>query len=215
MSMRYAIPEGGRLKLLSGSGSVHVIAEARDDVEIDQPRAHVEVRDDHVLEVRSKSGSVTARCPTGARVSVGVISGSVRLEGEFGSVKVSAISGSIHVDQVQGDVDIRSVSGSLTLESCGGNCSMNTKSGRITVGEVGKGLQAATISGTIEGATAGQGAVEVKSISGSVSLQVPEGRHPHAKFKTLSGRVRCDCPAGEDFDLKVTTLSGSIEITKA
>src|SRR3970282_2027268 len=130
MSMRYAIPEGGRLKLLSGSGSVHVIAEDRDDVEIDQPRAHVEVRDNHVLEVRSKSGSVTARCPTGARVSV-----SVRLECVFGSAKVSAISGSIHVDQVQGDVDIRSVSGSLTLESCGGNCSMNTKSGRITVGE--------------------------------------------------------------------------------
>ena len=78
-----------------------------------------------------------------------------------------------------------------------------------------RGLQAATISGTIEAGTAGQGAVEVKSISGSVSLQVPEGRNPRAKFRTLSGRVRCDCPQGEDFELKVTTLSGSIEITKA
>ncbi len=65
--MRYRLPESGRLKLLSGSGSIHVIAEDRDDVEIDQPRAHVEVKD-HVLEVHSKSGSVTARCPTGTRV---------------------------------------------------------------------------------------------------------------------------------------------------
>ena len=213
MGMRYRLPESGRLKLLTGSGSIHVIAEDRDDVEIDQPRAHVEVKD-HVLEVHSKSGSVAARCPTGTRVSVGVISGSVRLEGTFGSVKVSAISGSIHADEVRGDVDVRSVSGSLSVESCGGDCSLNTKSGRITVGHVGQGLSAATISGTIEAGIAGQGAVEVKSISGSVSLQVPEDRHPRARFRTLSGRVRCDCPQGEDFDLKVTTLSGSIEITK-
>ena len=211
--MRYRLPESGRLKLLSGSGSIHVIAEDRDDVEIDQPRAHVEDKD-HALEVHSKSGSVTARCPTGTRVYVGVISGSVRLEGTFASVKVSAISGSIHVGSVRGDVDVRSVSGSLSVESCGGDCCLNTKSGRITVGHVEKGLQAATISGTIEAGTAGQGAVEVKSISGSVSLQVPEGRNPRVKFRTLSGRVRCDCPAGEDFELRVTTLSGSIEITK-
>src|SRR3990170_8878073 len=106
MGMRYRLPESGRLKLLSGSGSIHVIAEDRDDVEIDQPRAHVEDKD-HVLEVHSKSGSVTARCPTGTRVYVGVISGSVRLEGTFASVKVSAISGSIHVGSVRGDVDVR------------------------------------------------------------------------------------------------------------
>src|SRR3990172_3555713 len=203
MGIRYRLPEGGRLGLLGGSGSIRVIAEDRDDVEVDQPNSHAEVKGE-VLEVRSKSGSLTARCPTGTRVSVGAISGSVRLEGTFASVKVSAISGSVHVGSVRGDADVRSVSGSL-----------NTKSGRITVGHVEKGLQAATISGTIEVGTAGQGAVELKSISGSVSLQIPEGRHPHAKFRTLSGRVRCDCPQGEDFELKVTTLSGSIEITKA
>ena len=214
MGIRYKLPDGGRLRLLGGSGSIRVIAEDRDDVEVDQPNSHAEVKGE-VLEVRSKSGSLTARCPTGTRVSVGAISGSVRLEGTFASVKVSAVSGSVHVGSVRGDADVRSVSGSLSIESCGGDCSLNTKSGRITVGHVEKGLQAATISGTIEVGTAGQGAVELKSISGSVSLQIPEGRYPHAKFRTLSGRVRCDCPQGEDFELKVTTLSGSIEITKA
>lgn len=214
MSTRYGLPEGGRLRLLGGSGSIRVVAEDRDDVEIEQPRHHAELKD-HVLEVRSRSGSITARCPTGTRISVGAISGSVRLEGTFASVKVSAISGSIDVDNVRGDVDVRSVSGSLTVADCGGNCVMNTKSGRIAVRHVEKDLQATTISGTIEGETAGQGDVEVKSISGSVSLQVSEGRNPRVKFRTLSGRVNCDCPQGEDFDLRVTTLSGSIEITRA
>jgi hypothetical protein len=156
MGIRYKLPEGGRLRLLGGSGSIRVIAEDRDDVEVDQPNSHAEVKGE-VLEVRSKSGSLTARCPTGTRVSVGAISGSVRLEGTFASVKVSAISGSVHVGSVRGDADVRSVSGSLSIESCGGDCSLNTKSGRITVGHVEKGLQAATISGTIEVGTAGQG----------------------------------------------------------
>jgi len=156
MGIRYKLPDGGRLRLLGGSGSIRVIAEDRDDVEVDQPNSHAEVKGE-VLEVRSKSGSLTARCPTGTRVSVGAISGSVRLEGTFASVKVSAISGSVHVGSVRGDADVRSVSGSLSIESCGGDCSLNTKSGRITVGHVEKGLQAATISGTIE---VGSGAVE-------------------------------------------------------
>ena len=213
MGMRYRLPDGGKLKISAGSGSVTVVAEDRNDVEIDRSNIHVEEKGG-VLEVRSRSGGVSARCPTGTHVSVGVISGSVRLEGTFASARISAISGSVDVGSVRGDVDVRSVSGSLSVEDCGGNCSLNTKSGRITVGHVGQSLSAATISGTIEVGTAGQGAVEVKSISGSVSLQVPEDRHPRAKFRTLSGHVRCDCPQGEDFDLKVTTLSGSIEITK-
>lgn len=214
MGMRYRFPEGGKLRVLGGSGGIRVIAEDREDVEIDPPSATVELKDS-VLEVRYRSGGLTARCPSGARVSVGVISGSVRLEGTFASVKVSAVSGSIYVDSVRGDVDVRSVSGNLSVVSCGGNCVLNTKSGRITVGHVEKNLQAATISGMIEAVAAGQGAVEVKSISGSVSLQLPEGRHPHVRFRTLSGRVRCDCPQGDDFEVKVTTLSGSLEITKA
>jgi DUF4097 and DUF4098 domain-containing protein YvlB len=207
----FRLPPGGKLKIATGSGSVRVVAEHRDDVEIEMPQGWTDLEDD-VLKVKSKSGSITARCPEGLRVAVGVISGSVKLEGTFASAKVSAVSGSIDVGSVRGNVDVRSVSGSLSVLSCGGSCCLNTKSGRIKVGHVERDLQAATISGTIEAGTGGQGAVEVKTISGSVSLQVPKGCKPRTKFRTLSGRVRFDCPQGDDFDIKVTTLSGSIEI---
>lgn len=212
MGMRYRLPASKRLRLLTGSGSVSVIAEERDDIEVEPPDRHSQLKDE-VLEIHSKSGSVRVRCPVGTRISVGVISGSVRLEGTFGSVKVSAISGSIHVDSATGDVDIRSVSGSLSVGRCGGECTLNTKSGRISVGHVEKAIHAATISGTVELSTAGQGDVEVRTISGGVTVRVSQGRHPHPKFRTLSGRIRCDCPEGDDFDIKATTLSGSIEIT--
>lgn len=212
MGATYPFPTEGKLRILGGSGGVRVVAEERDDVEVEPPGITVETKD-AVLEVRSRSGGISVRCPTGIRVAVGVISGGVRLEGAFASVKVSAVSGNVYVGSVRGDVDVRSVSGSLTVESCGGNCVLNTKSGRISVGHVEKDLHAATISGTIEAGASGQGYVEVKSISGSIRLSVPRERRPNLKFRTLSGRVRCDCPQGDDFDVKAWTLSGSIEIT--
>lgn len=211
MSARHALPPGASLRVLSGSGEVIVTAEERSDLEIDPPR-HVEPKNG-TIEVRSRSGSLRVRCPKLTNISVGVISGHVRLEGEFGSVKVSAVSGSIEIDSAAGDLDVRSVSGQLTVKTCRGRCQLNTKSGHIRVEDVGGAAQASTMSGRVEVGTRGQGDVELKTISGSVSVRVLEPKYPRVRFRSLSGRLRCDCPQGTDFDLKASTISGSLEVT--
>jgi DUF4097 and DUF4098 domain-containing protein YvlB len=70
------------------------------------------------------------------------------------------------------------------------------------------------MSGHIEVGTAGQDEVEIKSISGRVTVKVDEGRLPHAKLRSISGRVRCECPEGGDFEIKASTISGSIEVER-
>ncbi len=56
MAMRYAIPPGARLKVLTVSGKVHVVAEDRADVEIEPGERRIENSDDgHVMETHSKS----------------------------------------------------------------------------------------------------------------------------------------------------------------
>jgi len=212
MSARHALPTGASLRVLSGSGEVVISAEERNDLEVDPPR-HVEFKNGGTVEIRSRSGSLNIRCPRMINISVGVISGHVRLEGEFGSVKVSAVSGSIEVDSAEGDLDVRSVSGHLTVKRCRGRCQLNTKSGHIRVEDVGGATQAATMSGRVEVGTRGQGDMELKTISGSVSVRVLESKYPRVKFRSLSGRLRCDCPQGTDFDLKASTISGSLEVT--
>ncbi len=214
MGERYRLPEGARIKVVTASGSIVVISEERGDVEVEPQMRHVHPSDDgRKLEIRSKSGNVQVRCPLGTNVSAGAISGSVQLRGIFGSVKASTVSGNIEVDQAKGDVDIRSVSASLAVDTCGGECSLNTKSGSIRLGSVAKAARAATISGSVQLGTEGHGDVEVKTISGSITVRVPEGRYPRVRFRTLSGRMHCDCPQGTDFEIRAGSLSGSLEIT--
>lgn len=216
MGALYRIPAGAKVRIGTASGSVQVVAEDREDVDVDPPDRHVEPDEDgRILNIKSKSGAVRVRVPTGTNVSVGAMSGSVKLEGEFGNVKVSAMSGSVEVDRARGDVDIRSVSGSLTVARCDGNCNMNTKSGRVFAGWVGGEVKAATISGRVDVGTAGKDDVDIKAMSGTLSVRVAEGKAPRVRMRSLSGRVKCNCTQGDDFEIKGHTLSGNLEITAA
>jgi DUF4097 and DUF4098 domain-containing protein YvlB len=214
MGLQHPLKPGAALRLLTSSGEVTVTAEDRDDLDVEPPDRRVEMKDGgRTAEVKARSGSLRVRCPTGTDVSVGAISGRIRLAGQFGSVKVSAVSGHIEIDSASGDVDVRSVSGHLSVNACGGRCQLNTKSGSIRIGRVEKAARVSTLSGSVELGTAGEDEVEVKSISGRVTVRVAEGKRPHIKVRTLSGKLRCDCPQGTDFDIKASTFSGSVEVT--
>src|SRR3990172_12172562 len=120
MGIQHPLQPGAALRLLTSSGEVSVTAEERDDLDVEPPDRRVEMKDGgRTAEVKSRSGSLRVRCPKGTDVSIGVISGGVRLAGEFGSVKVSAVSGHIEIDSASGDVDVRSVSGHLSVNTCG------------------------------------------------------------------------------------------------
>lgn len=244
MGSRYTLPENGRIRVLSASGSVTVIAEDRSDVEVELAGRAVELKEGGyqrhrhrhrhgffgrrrdreeeveevspggrpVLEVKSKSGSIELRCPTGTDVSVGAMSGSVKLIGTFGTLKISTVSGSIDIDTAKGDVDARCVSGSVTVKSVGGRADVSSKSGRVRIDRVEGRAHASTISGGIEVGTVGED-VELKLVSGGAKVKVLSEKHPRIRFSSLSGKMRCECVQGSDFDLRVKSISGSLEVT--
>jgi DUF4097 and DUF4098 domain-containing protein YvlB len=214
MGNRYQVPPGTRLKIASASGSLTIFAEDREDIEIDPPERRVEVHDG-VAEIKSKSANLEVRVPTGTDVSAGAISGSVKLEGVFGSVRVNAVSGSISLDRALGDVDIRSVSGRVNVGSAGGECCLNSKSGKITIGRVGRLAKAATISGAVELTTDGAEDVEVKTISGHITINVPVDKNPRLRFRTLAGKMRYDGTQGDDFEIRAGSVSGSVDIQQS
>jgi DUF4097 and DUF4098 domain-containing protein YvlB len=238
MGSRYELPANGRIRVLSASGSVTVTAEERPDVPGEPRDRTVEVkagsrrhrhgifehlhRHPHpeesnrprrpVLEVKSKSGSIEVRCPIGTDVSVGAMSGSVKLIGTFGSVKISTVSGNIEIDTAKGNVDARCVSGSISVKSCGGHADVSSKSGRVRIERVEGSAHASTISGGVEIGTAGRDEVELKMVSGGAKVTVLGGRLPRVRFSSLSGKMRCECEQGSDFDLRVKSISGSLEV---
>jgi hypothetical protein len=186
------------------------------------------------LEVHSpRAGSrkLEVRCPAGTPISVGTLSGDVRLQGDFGAATITTTSGDVSVDRAAA-LDARSVSGDLEVDRCSGLCRLNTKSGHIEAGHTGPteaatvsgrvrlrntagGVTVRTISGKVELATDGTEAVKARTVSGDIAIRVPTERLPEARLRSLSGKVCCDCLQGSDFPLEVTSVSGKIEVEPA
>lgn len=186
------------------------------------------------LEIRAPRGgsrNMEVRCPTGTHISIGTISGDVKLRGDFGSATVTTTSGDVSVDRAAA-LDARSVSGDLDVDCCSGLTRLNTKSGSIEAGETGPteattvsgrvrlrntagGVTVRTISGNVELATDGTEAVKARTVSGGITVKVPNERLPAARLRSLSGKINCDCPLGSDFPLEVTSVSGKIEVVPA
>lgn len=215
MGARYQVPEGARLRILTASGRITVIAEGRQDIEVEPPDRHMGIADGgRVVEFRSRSGGIEVRCPRGMAVTIGSISGHVRMTGDFGSVKIATVSGHVDVGNVTA-ADVRSVSGHVSVGACRGPCQLNSKSGHVRAGRVDGPVQASTLSGQLEVETAGREEVSIRSISGHVRIAVPTDRHPRIKLRTVSARLHCGCEQGSDFDIKVSSISGSIDVQEA
>jgi DUF4097 and DUF4098 domain-containing protein YvlB len=138
-------------------------------------------------------------------------------------------SGSVLVDHVE-RLDARTGSGSFEIAECAGECRLKTGSGRIKVVQSGEAdlasgsgaVEAALVdgakvkagSGNVHIGLVGAGHLDVRALSGSVTVSVPRGARPATRMKALSGDVRCECPAGDDGEIKVKTLSGNIRVVE-
>lgn len=231
---RFDLPVAVTLRLMSRSGTIDVIAEPRDDVLVAGEKIESRAEDDGAaLMVRCGRGAkpFEVRVPAGTDVIIGTQSGNVSMTGDFGIVSVTTMSGTIEVESAD-EADLRTGSGNITLERCRGRCRLNTMTGTIEAGRVGAAsagtmsgairidrvdgaLKARTVSGAIDCGCAGEGAIVVKTVSGKVHIELPEGTALATRFKTISGRVRNGFPHGADVMVEAMTVSGSIELVPA
>jgi DUF4097 and DUF4098 domain-containing protein YvlB len=228
------VPGTAELRLTTTSGRVTVTAEDRQDVAIESGApsdGRIETDATGLVALRSPRGGSAAlevRCPAGSDVVVGTVSGKVELRGQFGRVHVTTISSTVDVERAD-ELDVRSVSGSIEIGCCTGGCRVQTKSGRATLGSAGDAqmstisgrirldaaqgdVRAHTVSGKVEVGMETAGDVAVKTMSGAVSVQVPDGVCPSPRLRSLTGRPRFECEEGDDCKINVHSLSGKIEV---
>ena len=230
----------GHLELHVGtrSGRVSITGEDRQDlyIESDAPIREEKIRVDSTGRVtlkssRGGSGWLKVRCPAGADLTIGTVSGSVELHGPVGRARVTTVSGKIDVERAEA-LDARSIAGSITVGDCSGRCRLQTTSGDVSCNSAGQ-AQVSTISGRIQldevsGKVFAQSAsgridvglqtasdVAVRTMSGAVKVQVPKGVRPHPRLRSLSGKPRFECERGDDCEIKARTLSGKIEVLPA
>ena len=223
------------LRLSTRSGRVSVTAEERDDilVESDAPLRDDKIETDATGRVAIKSGRggsarLDVRCPIGADLTVGTVAGAVELHGLLGDVRVTTVSGSIEVERAE-SLDARSISGNIAVDRCTGKSRLQTKSGSALCGTTGDAqistmsgqirldeatgnVRAESASGKVEVSMQGKGDVAVRTLSGSVRVEVPEGVKPAARLKSMTDEPCCDCEEGDDCEITVQSLSGKIEV---
>ena len=217
-----------RLRISATSGGVTVTAEPRTDVVVDR-RGVAASTTDGTIEIRAArpSDSVDVRCPVDADVMVGTRSGGVELAGRFGTVGITSQSGSIRV-AAAAEADLRTVSGVVKVEACDGRCRVSTTSGRITVGATGDAeistssgsvdvdavagtIEVRSVSGTVSVASAGGGPVNASTVSGSITIRLPNGVRPAVRTSGR-GTVHSTLEPGDDMLIDIATVSGTVRL---
>lgn len=147
------------------------------------------------------------------------------------NITVHSVSGSIELKKIHDGVsqDLKTVSGKIVTDNSEDLTVIST-SGTIEFQFSGKNLIAQTVSGSIRGKCidiSKGGTLELKSVSGSVSIRADKSFNTDLSIKSVSGSISCDFPIsgalkkrnqleGKIGDgkipLKINTTSGSIKI---
>jgi hypothetical protein len=213
------------VRIASTSGSVHVIAEVRADVDV--PDSVEYSVHDSMTTVCSGSRRVTVRVPEGTDLVIGSASGRVDVVGRAGSVAVVTRSGRVSVDTAR-SVDIRTTSGRVTVGSATESCRVLTKSARVDIGGCGAShltassgkitvaaangpVHAHCVSGRVDVATTSAQDVDAETVSGRISVRMPPGVRPWVVHRDDAQL------APEPYDCVVTarSMSGRIDVFSA
>lgn len=169
------------------------------------------------LPKKSRNGHDTVlelRVPNNARVELETVSADVVVNGSKGPVKVNTVSGDIalalgssevSVQTVSGDVKLKapsiitrlnSISGDLDLDGLSGQLSLETVSGNIELRRGGKfsDLKLKSVSGDLRLDVALTDSAQVggQTLSGEITMIVPQALSGTALLKSFSGDVHCE-----------------------
>lgn len=156
-----------------------------------------------------------------ASLEVETASGDVAAAEVEGDVSVRAASAEVRLGRVGGRLDVASASGDVRVERADGTVSAKSASGDLHIDEATADLGAKSASGDVSVTRFSGPWLDVKTMSGDVTVGVPEGRRFDVSFQSLSGEVRTDFPVSSDgrskgsARLAVKTLSGDIVIQRA
>jgi DUF4097 and DUF4098 domain-containing protein YvlB len=216
-----------RVRITVRSGRLRVSGETRDDLDVEGARVSGEGPE---VEFKVGSKPVTARVPATTEIIVGSHSGDVSFTGAVGAVRVTTASADVDAEDVA-SIDARSTSGRLRVGRSRGSLRLKTTSANVRVDRVDGEVKVASISATVEIRAAhgpvaiktvsgdidvtvdGTAAVLLESVSGSITVRVPDGRRPDVRVKTISGKKRVEVESGNDFQLGLRSVSGTLTVT--
>jgi hypothetical protein len=198
------------------------------DIRFGNPELRLRVTCPHgaSLDIRTKSADVQARGTYG-NVEIKTASGDLQVE-DAGSTRIKTASGDVHVDRTRANLEVNSVSGDLHVGAVGGDMRAQLVSGDVLARDVSGSISANTVSGDQRFEAVLNGRIELKAISGDVTVGVRRGARVYVDANTVSGSTSSEfelgdapveepAPAASDRSVEVfvKTVSGDIRLERA
>lgn len=201
-------------------------------LQLELPRDSLNSLED--VEIKSVSGMITLPDLSVEDLTVSVVNGSVnasRLQAE--DMKLSSVSGNLRLMEIQGeDVEVSGVNGEINVQSFRGeDVVLKTVSGKLKAIGTGESLEVSTVSGPAEVILTEMpdSDVNLHTVSGRVSLKIPESGGFTVDYNTKFGSFRSDFPlegtigakTGEgtygsgDTEISASAVSGAIELLRS
>jgi putative adhesin len=186
------------------------------------------------LKPRYDSVAVTITVPADCPIQLGVLSASAVVSGLRSGAAVKGMSGEVTLDGVAGNVEAETMSGEIAARDVDGEVRFKSMSGGLVLadGWLDR-LEANTMSGQIAADVTlrAGGDVHVSTMSGDVTLRLPEGSDAQVRLRSTSGAVRSEfeslraakAPASHTVSgnvgagtgrVSVSTMSGSVTLLR-
>jgi hypothetical protein len=182
-------------------------------------------------------------CPAGAELDVRTKSADLEARGEYGPADIKTASGDVSVEQAA-DVDVKTASGDMRFEHVGGRLNAKSASGDLHAGSVAReadiqlvsgdlyireadaSVTANTVSGDHRIEAVGQGRMDLRAISGDISIGIRLGTRLFVDANTISGSTSSEVELGETpteqgtsekplVEVFAKTVSGDVRIERA
>jgi len=231
--------EASRIELVRRGDGYEVVVETRTrhgiwisfskgpDIRLGQPEIHLRVSCPRGadLDVRTKSANLSARGDYGS-TEVKTASGDVSVE-HAGDLRVKTASGDVQADRVDGALEVHSASGDLHAGTVARDVNVQLVSGDMFIRDAGGSVSANTVSGDQRLEAVTQGRMELRAISGDISVGIRQGARLFVDANTVSGSTSSefelgDAPAGQPapeggplVEVFAKTVSGDVRIERA
>ena len=178
------------------------------------------------LDVRTKSADLNARGHYGA-ADVKTASGDVHVEHST-QAQVKTASGDVHFDTVGGSLDVKTASGDLHANEVAGPANLQLVSGDVHIDAADDSISANTVSGDQRFGAVLKGRLELRAISGDISVGIRRGSRVFIDANTVSGSTSSEFelsdapqdasePSADSplVEVHAKTVSGDVRIERA
>jgi hypothetical protein len=187
------------------------LARGAERCEVSGDQNHLKVRVVLPRNAREVDGSVLKlQLPAGARLEVEGVSVDISVAGVTGRIELESVSGDLTVTGRPAGLEGSTVSGTIEVELAPSGSKLESVSGNVTVTSASGGLEASSVSGDVVVKGGSLDRAEVSSTSGSIRCAADLSGTGPIELESMSGEVSLEVPAKVVADFELSTFSGDI-----